>query len=209
MRFIHGILITFLLFTFACNSSKQKEQSVASSEENYPPEAVTRGSSDTPDETNDQQLLKAALEGQSKTVQKLLDQGVSVNATDEEGRTPLMLAAYNGHTDTGVLLVEAGSDVNVIDSDGRTALMYASTGPFPEMVRFLLQKGAKINLADKQEHFTALMYAASEGLPEVTKILLENGADPDLKDVDGDRALNFASNNKHQEVVELLKSWKK
>jgi ankyrin repeat protein len=153
-------------------------------------------------------LREAAFGGQTKTVEQLLSEGISVDATDEDGRTALMLASYNGHDTAVSLLLDAGSKINVQDSLGRTALMYGSTGPFPETVTVLLEHGADPNLSDKVDHFTALMWAAAEGQTEVARILLEHRADPSMTDKDKDSALSFAVRNKHKEVEELLKKWK-
>ena len=48
------------------------------------------------------------------------------------------------------------------------------------------------------------MHAAAEGQLEVVKTLLEHHADPQIRDVDGDTARDFAERNGHAEVVRLL-----
>ncbi len=98
--------------------------------------------------------------------------------------------------------------MNSTDNYGRTALMMASSGSNPESVKLLLDNNADPNLIDKEEHFTALMYAASEGQMENVKILLGRKANLLLKDIDGDDAETFARNNNHNEVADLIKSFK-
>ena len=48
------------------------------------------------------------------------------------------------------------------------------------------------------------MFAAAEGQLEVVNLLLDNNADCTKKDIDGDTARIFASNNGHYDVVEAI-----
>jgi ankyrin repeat protein len=82
--------------------------------------------------------------------------------------------------------------------------MYAASGSNHETVRVLLEAGADPNIRDKVEQFTALMFAAAEGQLEVVQTLLDHRADVTLRDVDGDTALDFASQNGHSDVARLL-----
>lgn len=154
-------------------------------------------------------IHEAALNGQTAEVMRILNEGISVNTTDEDGRTALMYGAFNGHTDLLEKLIRKGADVNLRDNFGRTALMFASSGSFPDAVRLLLKNQADPNIADSEEHFTALMYAAAEGHIEVVKVLLTFNANPELKDIDGDYAITFAEKNGHNDVAKLLQPFLK
>lgn len=155
----------------------------------------------------DHSFFEAALNGLYSEVMKSIDNGIDINAKDEDGRSALMYAAYNGHNAVIQILLEKGASVDLRDVNGRTALMLAASGPFPASVKLLLDKKADPNLTDKDEHFSALMYAAAEGHLDNVKILLKYQADPLLKDIDGDNALKFASDNRHKEVVDYLASY--
>lgn len=150
-------------------------------------------------------LQEAALSGDGAIVDKLIEDGINVNASDTENRTALMYAAFNGHTEIVRSLLKAGAEVSLRDVAGRTALLYASTGPFPETVKLLLDHNADPNIKDAAESFTPVMHAAAEGQVEVVRILLEYGADPTMRDIDGETAYQFAVTNGHTEVAELLK----
>lgn len=163
--------------------------------------------SDEPAEAS-QQLLLASHNGEIARIRQLLEEGADVSAADERGQTALMLAAFNGHTDIVWLLLEEGARIEARNRDGRTVLMFAASGPFPATVQVLLEAGASPDVADEIEGWTALMFASAEGNTEVARVLLEHGADPSLKDKDGETALDFAKNNGHVKVMQLLQGEK-
>ncbi|MGV3485536.1 MAG: ankyrin repeat domain-containing protein [Planctomycetaceae bacterium] len=176
--------------------SKREQLAVRLAEERRAAEAKAPAS---PEE-----FLQAAMRGDANAVRVALDRGVDVNVLDEDGRSALQLAAFDGHQEVVELLLEHGAQVDYADAMGRTALMFASTGPHVETVERLIEAGANINAVDGDEHFTALMFAAAEGQKPVVESLLRAGANPDLRDVDNDSALDFASQNGHAEIVSLL-----
>ena len=71
--------------------------------------------------------LRAALEGDLVTLQKLLDRGTSPDTTDAEGNTLLMLAARGGHVKVAQLLVSRKASVTQKSKVGDTALMAAAS----------------------------------------------------------------------------------
>lgn len=150
-------------------------------------------------------VFDAAMAGDTAQVAQALEQNFDANQPGPDGRSLLMSAAFNGHSDTLRLLLDHGAEVNRRDIMGRSALMYAATGPFAESVELLLKQGAKINQADLGEHWTALMFAAAEGHADVVNLLLAQGADAQAKDIDGDSAADFASNNGHTDLAETLR----
>jgi ankyrin repeat protein len=103
-------------------------------------------------------------------------------------------------------LLKQGAEVDLRDSTQRTALMFASTGPDVATVEAILKAGADVNATDSHENWTPLMFAAAEGHRAVVEKLLDYGARTDLRDTDGDGALEFATSNRHPEVVELLRA---
>lgn len=52
------------------------------------------------------ELLNAATEGEGERVVSLLDQGVSIEAKDENGDTLYLLACFHGHKDVAKMLIE-------------------------------------------------------------------------------------------------------
>jgi len=148
-------------------------------------------------------MIGAASDGDLKTVEAMLKDGIDVNVRDWDDLTALIPAASSGHLEICKLLVEKGIDVNAKDKDGITALMEASIMGHTKIVEFLLESGAEVDEAASSD-VTALWLAASEGRIDVMKILLEKGADASNARVDGVSALHTASVGGHEEAVALL-----
>jgi hypothetical protein len=149
-------------------------------------------------------FLQDALNGKLESVRQAIEAGVDVNSADEEQRTALLFASFNGHTSVVKLLLDNGALPSQRDGLGRTALMWAATGDNAEAVELLLEAGAEVNAVDTSEGFTALMHAAAEGHADVVKVLLKHNADASMRDKDGDSAQDFATRNRHVDVVRLL-----
>ena len=124
------------------------------------------------DEAGHTKLMRAALEGQTESVEALLEQGADVNAKDSEGRTALMFASVNMHFGSAKALLEHGADVNAKANDGCTALMLAASSDDIEIVRALLRKGADVSGKFTQTGKTALQLAEEKGYTDIVGLLL-------------------------------------
>ncbi|MCC6005140.1 MAG: ankyrin repeat domain-containing protein [Thermofilum sp.] len=60
-----------------------------------------------------EELLKAAADGDAAKVKELLEKGADANARDRDGLTPLHYAAKHGHVNVVKLLIEKGVYVNI------------------------------------------------------------------------------------------------
>ena len=76
-----------------------------------------------------------------KVVEKLVDLGADLGATDNEGRTALHLAAGCGDRTMALRLVELGTDVNCKDSVGGTAMHHAAMANKKDMMFSLARLG--------------------------------------------------------------------
>lgn len=90
-------------------------------------------------QTVDFTLFDAAYAGVSGAVHILLENGASVNATDEHGWTALMYAAYAGHETTAALLLEAGADATS-EVGGASAAWWAMEKEHEGVVRLMLEQ---------------------------------------------------------------------
>ncbi len=118
-------------------------------------------------------LFVAVKKGNLSEIKRLLDDGVDVNAPNEDGITVLMVAVLVGYNEVKLLL-DNGANVNVTNKEDRTALILAAMG-YSEVVKLLLDNGANVNHNDENGG-TALMIAVGLGKNEVAKVLLDNGA---------------------------------
>jgi hypothetical protein len=91
-----------------------------------------------------------------------LNQGVSVNAVNEDGWTALMKAVYEGNADLVQLLIARGAAVDKQENAGWTALMMASQFGYTPIVRRLVAVAADTNIKNNTGA-TALMFAAING----------------------------------------------
>jgi ankyrin repeat protein len=117
------------------------------------------------------ELMRAALEGRTETVKRLLESGADVNERDDEGRTALMFAVTNIHNDSARALLDHGADVNVTAKDGSTALMLGASAGDIESVRDLLSKGADVSAKFTQTGKTALMLAKEKTSTDIIQLL--------------------------------------
>lgn len=93
--------------------------------------------------------------------------------------------------------------INEINEDGDTPLIKAIDLNNVSLAKFLIEMGANVNIADSEGR-TPLMIAAESGDCISTKLLLENKAEIELKNNNGDTALDLATQEEHEEIVDLI-----
>ncbi|KAL6821876.1 ankyrin repeat-containing domain protein [Trichoderma sp. SZMC 28015] len=167
-------------------------------------------------------LHTAAIAGQAKTLQLLLDHGVDISVVDEDGCTPLITASFFGFTEVVRILLSWGSNVNVTDPKaelllqngadmtlldnitGWPALFHAAYYGSVDIFRALLTQGADIKFTSRNG-YDALLSATEGGQNSVIKVLLEHGIDvSSSRPKKAGTPLGMAIRNGHYEVVELL-----
>jgi cytohesin len=152
----------------------------------------------------DDELLKAAENGNLIKVQTALENGANPNAkNNNNGSTPLHIAAYKGHVEIVKILLDRGADLNAKDNTGHAPLHWAAIEGHVDVVRVLLDRGANPNAKNNTGH-TPLHNAAYFGHVEIVKILLDRGADLNAKDNTGHAPLHWAAIEGHVDVVRVL-----
>jgi ankyrin repeat protein len=155
-------------------------------------------------------LLKwCAYYGDVSAIRYLVAQGAALASLGEN--LDLNAASFHGHWQLCQFVIESGADVNHSDQDsGETALHAAlcSTNRLAHdlVVKVLLAAGADPNCVTKPgketgafmrdcrtKAETPLHRAAAFGTPETIQLLLDAGARIDVKDMNGDSPLGWAS----------------
>lgn len=134
----------------------------------------------------------------------LLSHGASLDEVDDDGYTALHAAA--GWSDETVidLFLSKKCPVNAKTSAGFTPLHEAVEFDRVDAARLLLERGADVN-AQNNARGSALMIAAEKANRPMVETLLAYGANTESKDVDGNRAEDFA---KHNAIRALIRSKK-
>jgi ankyrin repeat protein len=200
--FLAGVLIAVIGLSGCATASK--EQDIVG----FAPLSVAAGDGQVVDSLTP--LHRAARDGETTVVRKLLQQKANVNATSNvSGVTALILAATAGHEQIVDALLEAGAAPNTTDQYGSTALMYAASKGHAGIVNILLQRNADVNIQSPPDQLdsTALTLAAGNGYDAVLELLLPAGADIDWQTRrDGFSALMLAAELGQASAVNLLLS---
>lgn len=162
------------------------------------------GSGQVVSSTSAEELLSFARAGDARSVDALLESGISPNSTDTSDMTPLIWAAWGDHLETVKLLVTHRADIDKHDNRGKTALMAAAWQGNAEIVRFLLEHGANANAKDHEGDTALLKAVRSNGNDKTVQTLLEHGAAIEARDASGRTPLMSASFNGHLRTVEVL-----
>lgn len=140
---------------------------------------------------------------------EFLEAGMEVNCRDDLGTPMLNIACRNDNFEFVEVLLDLGAELNAISEDrGYTAVMDAVWRGNEKITKYLIDKGAELNTINKEGQ-TNLVLAVGANRENIVKLLAENGADPDVKDMMGMSAYNYATLFKKQKLVDILKPYHK
>lgn len=148
-------------------------------------------------------LFQAIQRADTAAMKRLLDQGASADAVDQDGVPAIMTATLFGGADCVKLLLDHGANPNAATNNGATALMWAM--PDLDKARLLVAKGADVNARSTNLGRTPFLIAA--GMPasvELLRFLLDKRADLRASDRGGVNALGHASRTADVDVVRFL-----
>lgn len=156
----------------------------------------------------DQQLIKAAAQGDAAEVKTLLAQGASISARNEKGCTALMAATKSNQVAIAAELIAAGADVNAKDNIKDSPYLYAGAEGRLEILKLTLAAGADLKSTNRFGG-TALIPAAEKGHVENVRELLKTKIDVNHVNDLGWTALMETAMKKgrgpvHTEIAKLL-----
>jgi ankyrin repeat protein len=168
-----------------------------------------RGGMTMDQEKLQEKLLTAADSAKNAdAVEKLLQQGADVNATDSFGLTPLMRAAlFNSNEKVIKVLVKAGADIFAREPQYKsTALQLAANhNSSAKVIEALVEAGSDIHDVNYLGE-TALVMAVNSGNDtKVISALIRAGSDVNSRDYQDRSALDYARMSKRAYVVKILK----
>ncbi|XP_030447388.2 ankyrin repeat domain-containing protein EMB506, chloroplastic [Syzygium oleosum] len=153
-------------------------------------------------------LHTLALAGQIPFMDKLLENGLDIDAVDEYGLTALHKAIIGKKEAVISHLLRKGADPHVRDWDGATPLHYAVQVSAMQTVKLLIKYKVDVNVADN-EGWTPLHISMQSRNRDIAKILLVNGADKTRTTKDGktplDLSLCYGKEFKSYDLAKLLK----
>ncbi|KAF5307348.1 hypothetical protein FQR65_LT07065 [Abscondita terminalis] len=167
--------------------------------------ALTRMRTDNPrTQPEKTSIVEATVDGDVRTVRKLLGEGRSVHETSEEGESLLSLACSAGYFELAQVLLAMHANVEDRGIKGEcTPLMEAASAGHLDIVRLLVAHGADVN-AQSSSGNTPLMYGCAGGHTDVVKFLLEHGANVEDHNENGHTPLMEAASAGHVELAKIL-----
>lgn len=150
-------------------------------------------------------LHTLAREGDSLTIDLLLQDGADVDSADAQGNRPLHEAARCGHLDVVQVLLANGAKIDAkTDPLGVSALMLAIEHGHQDIVRLLISRGASLAARNRLNGQGVLHLAAQRGDMTVVGLLIRAGAGVFMEDRQGQTARDYAARNRHRETEQAL-----
>ena len=144
-------------------------------------------------------LHYSIVHGHTPIVERLLDKGADVKATDANGETPLHDAATFGRIEVVTMLLAHKADVNALTPDEKTSLDYAIDANVEKVIELLQQNGGKTG-AELSIHV-----AARRSDKKAIQQHLDNRVDINLLDESGATPVDYANKLDYKDTAEFLR----
>ena len=154
--------------------------------------------------TKEQDLIVFSKQGNEALVYKLLTQGVSPNATDQNNNSALFYALEQQHYNIARLLMASNANVNHILASGVNLLIFFSQKGDLQALQLLLTNKVNIDYQTIPEGDTALLLATEAKQIDAVALLLRSGADPNTANNIGFTPLIAALQNKDFKIIKAL-----
>ena len=144
-------------------------------------------------------LHYSIVHGHTPIVERLLDKGADVKATDANGETPLHDAATFGRIEVVTMLLAYKADVNALTPEEKTSLDYAIDANVEKVIELLQQNGGKTG-AELSIHV-----AARRSDEKAIQRHLDNRVDVNLLDESGSTPVDYANKLDYKDTAEFLR----
>ncbi|KAJ7865042.1 ankyrin repeat-containing domain protein [Mycena olivaceomarginata] len=148
-------------------------------------------------------LQAASSEGRPEDVQLLLEYGADVNAQGGHWGTALQAATYHGNTEVARVLLASGAEVNAQGGEYGTALQAAFCAKDNDLMRHANPGAHDLLRLLGVDSFTAASTYRPYAM-DMARLLLTNGANVNVQGGKFGNALQAASSEGENEVVQLL-----
>lgn len=151
-------------------------------------------------------LREAILRGSLSQVEKLVDDGASVEAAPDEGKyRPLARAVNENDIDILRFLLARGAEPNGDNSSvtSYTAVTRALSHKNRDMTRMLIEAHADIMRPDGDGK-SPVHHAAENGFGDILLLLAEKGADLNVRNRQGNTPLHIVAQAGHANIAKLL-----
>ncbi|XP_022081265.1 cortactin-binding protein 2-like isoform X2 [Acanthaster planci] len=148
-------------------------------------------------------LHLAAVEGDTATICRLIEENHSPTIREIDGSTPVHAAAEHGQLDCLELLLDLGGDANIARTDGVTPLHSAAGQGHAGCLSALLDRDCNLCTPDSLGWYP-LHWAAANGHAECVRILIDRGAPRDCVTKGGWTPLHCAAKYSHAECLQIL-----
>jgi ankyrin repeat protein len=146
-------------------------------------------------------LHYAALCGNTKAVEWIVEHGADINVKTFAGSTPLLFAVRSGLLDIAEFLLSCGATLN---DTPYSAIMEAAECGRLEVLKWLVKQGADLDTIIEPGGRSVMHFAASSGHLETVKWLVLQGGDVDSIDDSGQTLLHLAAENGHLDLCHWL-----
>ena len=134
---------------------------------------------------------------------KLLVEGMTPNASQNQKRCPLQIASIRGHEEVVRLLLAHGATVNNFGFQEETALIAAVRGGHEQIARLLIDNGIDINRFSSRGA-SALALAIRSGQYDIVELLLSHNANVNIPTRLEMNPLESAISRRDKEIIERL-----
>jgi ankyrin repeat protein len=153
------------------------------------------------------EMAKAAERDDVATIERLVQDGMNVNATGRDHATILSRAFFAKQKRAYLVLLKHGADPNVLDLIGNGVINLSAIEPDPYWLDQSLRYGGNPNIVSKgnpQGKRTPLFYALYDSRTENVKLLLGKKANINYQDDTGCFPLYYAALKQDYHIVVLL-----